>query len=327
MRLAWDHPLDTATGFAMFIDGGARQDLGAIEPGTDGTYSTPLPTLPAGGHNVEVLAYNTGGDSPHSSPLGFTIEAPPPPPPLPPSTPINLHIVPDITPPSSLWSNEPSGWTTIHETSWEDGTLSGWFRKFTSGDKPITVLTIVDSLLAETRALNIGYVVGHVGGGGTELEYAIPLTQRRNEIYVGYYVQVNPAWQGHNSAINKMIYLFDGGAAWSSMWYEMFGSGSNSLGLYVVNQEAGQDIGYHENINNVTFTRGQWHKVEIYQKQGNPGSIKVWVNNVLAIDRSDVITLAEPVNSITISGIWGGVGDSKDQADYMRFDRVRISRP
>jgi hypothetical protein len=28
---------------------------------------------------------------------------------------------------------------------------------------------------------------------------------------------------------------------------------------------------------------------------------------------------------VTISGIWGGVGDSKTQFDYMRFDHIRIS--
>jgi hypothetical protein len=48
---------------------------------------------------------------------------------------------------------------------------------------------------------------------------------------------------------------------------------------------------------------------------------------VLAVNRSDVDTRSTPIDNITISGIWGGVGDSKNQADYMRFDRIRISRP
>ena len=55
--------------------------------------------------------------------------------------------------------------------------------------------------------------------------------------------------------------------------------------------------------------------------------VRVWVNGVLAIDRSDVDTRSTPIDNVTISGIWGGVGDSKNQADYMRFDRIRISRP
>jgi hypothetical protein len=126
-----------------------------------------------------------------------------------------------------------------------------------------------------------------------------------------------------------MVYLHDGGGSFSAMWYEMFGSGSSPLGLYVVNQSGGSPGGMHENVNPINFVRGQWHKVEIYQKQGasNNGIVRVWVNGLLAIDRSDVNTQSAPIDNVTISGIWGGIGDSKNQADYMRFDRIRISRP
>jgi hypothetical protein len=142
-------------------------------------------------------------------------------------------------------------------------------------------------------------------------------------------VQVNSQWQGHSSGINKMVYLHDGGSQFGAMWYEMFGSGSSPLDLYVVNQSGSGPSGMHENVNQVIFNRGQWYRVEIYQRQGasNNGVIKVWVDGVLAIDRSDVDTRSTPVDNVTISGIWGGVGDSKNQADYMRFDRIRISRP
>jgi len=143
---------------------------------------------------------------------------------------------------------------------------------------------------------------------------------------VGYYVQVNSQWQGHNSGINKMVFLADGGASgFSAMWYEMFGSGSSPLGLYVVNQSGGSPPGFHENGTAVNFTRGAWHKVEIYQEQGSPGIVRVWVDDVLAIDRADVYTRAAPLDAIAISGIWGGVGDMKTQSDYMRFDRIHIS--
>ena len=123
-----------------------------------------------------------------------------------------------------------------------------------------------------------------------------------------------------------MIFLADGGSSgFSAMWYEMFGSGSSPLGLYVVNQSGGSPGGMHENVTPVDFTRGVWHKVEIYQKQGQPGIVRVWVDDVLAIDRSDVFTRNAPIDAVAISGIWGGVGDSKQQLDYMRFDRIHVS--
>ena len=228
------------------------------------------------------------------------------------------------------WPNEPAGFTVTEETGWESDSLRAWYRIFESADKQINITTIDHSQIGESRALQIDYPPGHAGGGGTELRYDIASPDRRHEIYVGYYVQVNPQWQGHESAINKMIYLHDGGTSqFAAMWYEMFGAGGSSLDLYVVNQSGSGPAGIRENVKEVTFTRGQWHLVEIYQKQGasQKGIVRVWVDGVLAIDRSDVDTRSTPIDNITISGIWGGVGDRKKQADYMRFDRIRISKP
>jgi hypothetical protein len=230
---------------------------------------------------------------------------------------------------AGAWPNEPAGFTVTEETGWESDGLRAWYRVFESSDKPITVASIADSPIGESKALQIDYPAGHAGGGGTELRYDIARQDRRNEIYVGYYVQVNPQWQGHESAINKMIYLHDGGSSeFSAMWYEMFGAGDGSLDLYVVNQSGRGPAGIRP-AHSVAFTRGQWHQVEIYQKQGaaQDGVVRVWVDGVLAIDRSDVDTRSTPIDNITISGIWGGVGDSKQHADYMRFDRIRISKP
>jgi hypothetical protein len=230
-------------------------------------------------------------------------------------------------PPGGLWSNEPSGFTVVEDQGWELGALANWSLLYSDPLKPITVENITDSPILETKALQIGYLPGDVGGGGTEARYALPAPYQRNEVYVGYYVQVNPTWQGHSSAINKMIFLADGENAgvFSAMWYEMYGSGSQPLGLYVVNQSGSGPAGMHENLTPVTFTRGVWHKVEVYQKQGQPGVVRVWVDGILAIDRADVYTRAAPIQIVQISGIWGGVGDTKVGTDYMRFDRIHIS--
>ena len=230
-----------------------------------------------------------------------------------------------LPPPTNLYPNEPSGLSVIKEDNWESGLLGAWFRKFTSADKPITIVPITDSPLGEGQALQIGFNQGHQGGGGTELEYDIPSLLQPREMFVGYYVQVSSNWQGHSSGINKMVYLDDGGSSFSAMWYEMFGSGSSQLGLYVVNQSGSGPAGMHENVQAVNFTRGVWHKVEIYQKQGSPGIIRVWVDGILAIDRSDVFTRDAAIGMVTISGIWGGIGDTKAHFDYMRFDHIRIS--
>jgi len=242
------------------------------------------------------------------------------------SSAVTVTAMPPQPPPSSGWAHEPSGVSVVEEQGWESGLLGNWTLYYQTADKPITVVPITDSPLGESYAFQIGYLPGHQGGGGTEARFEIPAAYQRNEIFVGYYVQVNSLWQGHNSGINKMVFLADGGqSGFSAMWYEMFGSGSSPLGLYVVNQSGGSPAGFHENGTAVNFTRGAWHKVEIYQKQGSPGIVRVWVDDVLAIDRSDVYTRAAPLDAVAISGIWGGVGDVKAQFDYMRFDRIHIS--
>jgi hypothetical protein len=240
----------------------------------------------------------------------ITVSALPPPPP----------------PPPGGWTHEPSGLTVIQDEGWESGSLGAYVLYNMTADKPITVTSITGSLLGESKGLQIGYLPGSPGGGGTEARWDIPTAQRGSEIFVGYYVQVNPQWQGHSSGINKMIFLADGGSSgFSAMWYEMYGSGSSPLSLYVVNQSGGSPGGMVENVSPVNFSRGVWHKVEIYQKQGSPGIVRVWVDDVLAIDHSDVMTRNAPLDAVAISGIWGGVGDSKNQNDYMRFDRMHVS--
>jgi uncharacterized protein YjdB len=230
-------------------------------------------------------------------------------------------------PVSGVWMHEPSGFTPIEDIGWENGTLGDYLLYNQTADKPITVENITDSPLGETKALQIGYMTGSVGGGGTEARWDIPAAQQRYEMFVGYYVQVNPQWQGHSSAINKMIWLDDGtGSTFSSMWYEMYGAGTAPLGFYVVGEEAGYPPqGLIPPTQREYFTRGVWHKVEIYQKQGQPGMIRVWIDDTLVIDRSDVPTRNGPIRAVAISGIWGGVGDAKQHFDYMRFDRIHVS--
>ena len=225
------------------------------------------------------------------------------------------------------WPHEPPGLTVIHETGWEDGTLGPWTVYNQEPSKIIHVIPVPDSPIGETNALEILYAARHVGGGGAEARFEIG--SQPHELFVGYWVQVNPTWQGHNSAINKMIFLSDGGGGFSAMWYEMYGAGSAPLGLYVVNQSGGNDEGYTEAQNDNVFPRGQWHRVEIYQKQATSGPgtgvISVWVDGDLKINRSNVPTGNAPIDAVAISGIWGGTGDLKAHQDFMRFDRIHIS--
>lgn len=234
----------------------------------------------------------------------------------PPVEPPPIVIPPPVITPGA---HEPAGLTVLDRTDWTND-VAPWWRNFATPDKPITTIDVSDGPLGiPSRVLQIGYNAGHQGGGGTELGRW--LTPKVNELYWRYQVRVNSGWQGHSSGINKMVYLHDDpGTGFSAMWYEMFGSGQSPLDLYVVNQ-TGQDIGYHGPAN---FTRGVWHNVEILQRQGQPGRVSVWVDNALVLD-TPTGTKASPIGLAVISGIWGGVGDSKLASDWMQFGPMYLS--
>lgn len=236
-------------------------------------------------------------------------------------------IVPPPAPPlvTAVWPHEPAGLTTLHATGWEDGTLGPWTVYNQEPSKVIRIVPVTDSPIGEKNVLEIAYAAGHQGGGGAEARLELGAA-RPTELFVGYYVQVNPLWQGHSSGINKMVFLADGAqdGTFSAIWYEMYGFGQSPLGLYVVNQSAG-GAGYVDARSLSLFARGIWHQVEIYQRQGQPGLLQVWVDGVLVLNRPDVVTRVAPFDAVAISGIWGGVGDSKAQNDFMRFDRIRVS--
>lgn len=233
-------------------------------------------------------------------------------------------ITPPPPPSGVAWPHEPVGLTVYHETGWENGLLAPWTVYNEEPSKLIRVIPVTDSPIGEKNVFNIAYAAGHVGGGGAEGRLELGAAKPK-ELFVGYYVQVNPTWQGHSSGINKMVFLADGAqdGVFSAIWYEMYGVGQGNLGLYVVNQSAGGS-GYVDARNLTLFSRGIWHQVEIHQVQGQPGRVRVWVDGVLVLD-VPAYTRAAPFDAVAISGIWGGVGDSKQHADFMRFDRIRVS--
>lgn len=230
---------------------------------------------------------------------------------------------PIVAPPPVGGFHEPAGLALIDATDWT-ADVGLWWRNFNTADKPITTLVVPDGPNGvPSPVLQIGYMAGLAGGGGTELgRWVQPGVQ---ELYWRYPVRVNPTWQGHSSGINKMVYLNDAGGSgvWSAIWYVMFGGGAAPLGFYAYNQSA-QDIGWEDAKFLNLFTRGVWHWVEIYQRQGQPGRVQVWVDRVALLD-TPAMTKPNPIGLIVISGIWGGVGDAKQHDDWMQFGPVYVS--
>jgi len=238
------------------------------------------------------------------------------------------------TPPSgnTAWTNEPAGFRVIEDRDWANGW--GSWKTLWNDNARMSIVTVSGTPFGSNRVVQQLHPRGLSGGGsGTaEANFDIPSSTRGQELYVGVWVRVNPEWDGHSSGINKFLWVAPGGSV-QPLWLEMYGQNSNPLRLYVVDQlPGGCGGGVNPNVTTSNFVRGKWHKVEMYLKFGRSTSerttLKVWIDGVLNIDRSDLCTPSSAEKAIAmvrLSPIWGGVGDSKGSDDYMQWGPIRIS--
>ena len=84
----------------------------------------------------------------------------------------------------------------------------------------------------------------------------------------------------------------------------------------------------------VVISRGVWHQYELYIKlpptSGGNGMLRVWMDGVLAINRTDVSMSFDANNGwvqFRQDPIWGGVDDTKAHEDFLWYDHTYISAP
>lgn len=234
---------------------------------------------------------------------------------------------------STAWENEPAGFRVVEDRDWSDGW--GSWRTLWNNNNRMSIISVSGTPFGSSRVVQQLYPRGLSGGGdGTaEANFDIPSSQRGRELYVGVWVRVNPEWDGHSSGINKFLWVAPAAGSVSPLWVEMYGQGSNPLRLYLVDQmPGGCGSGINPNVTRTNFVRGRWHKVEMYLRFGSSTSerttLKVWVDGELNVDRSDLCTpntAQKAIAHVRLSGIWGGVGDSKASNDFMQWGPIRIS--
>ena len=235
------------------------------------------------------------------------------------------------------WPNEPAGWTLLADTTWEaadlgawtSGTRDGWSFKFADATRDVSIVTVSDSAIGESRALSHNYPASHDGGGGVEVWRAVGGTYR--QIYLGVYVQLSAGFHGHgNSAINKLAYVrVDNAGTEGLMWIEYrFAGTSEPLEPYLVNQlPNGGSGGIPTGLTSGYPTRGTWHRVEMRMDLDAPRRIRYWVDGTLWMDNTAFGGgTAGRISEVTLSGILGGIGATGNaNPQTMRYDRVRVA--
>lgn len=215
---------------------------------------------------------------------------------------------------------------------------------FDSGN--VTVVEDAEAPASPSNVLRYRFSEGRTGGGSPARAVnrgSKPYKHR----YLGFYVKWSVPWDEHR-VLDKILY-------WGEQ--DRIAAGQNpgqffvfrQAGLIRVNLQFAQNYegqphrkDAHRMIpqpaageKRLAATRvddGKWHLIEIICNQstnGKPdGRLRVWVDNVLQFDFKNVRFNPSQdalFRGLDLDPVWGGIGDRKQQTDYLYFDHLLMA--
>jgi hypothetical protein len=239
-------------------------------------------------------------------------------------------------PPSGNWPNEPSGFTVLTDYSLNNAIpltqsdvpivgSNGW-NSIYNGNGYVSLIGDAGAPFSAPSVVDFYYPVGFPSSiaPGT-LYYDFGATK---EMYVGLWWKPSNPWQGNDAGRNKICYLAT--ASGKLIALEMFNAQAPySLGVVT---EFPSDNRAIQGAAPTTIALGQWHRLEWYLKYSSNGStadgvMKVWLDGVLEINRTDLIMPADAgFGEFQLSPTFGGNGVAKTEADHFWFDHAYLSR-
>ena len=246
-------------------------------------------------------------------------------------------------PSATAWPNEPAGSTLITDYAFSDplplgnsmpvGNGTGW--AINNGG----LASMVSDPTAPYSPLNVGqwsYPTGFAGGSApATMGYASSNLANARDLYFGIWWKPSNPWQGHASGVNKILFIEQyGGACGNNLQNQvltMYGQSEPYL-LRMTNEfMIAPTYNLNPNVNNPAVTLGVWHRLEIHRKLSNTSSsqdgiLQWWMDGTLVGNYSNINDPQCPFDSLSFSPTWGGVGDTKAENDYYRYDHVHISQ-
>ena len=228
------------------------------------------------------------------------------------------------------WPNEPAGWTLVNNHDMSGLNTGGWANVYpadiTSGG--ISVVSDPSAPASPPAVWQFAYPTGFTAAGtapATEWMTMAP-TQA---LYVGFWWKPSSPWQGHESGVNKLMFLFTGDPTGLSqnLTIQLYGSGAGPFSTRMVG-EGFEDVPYWENVCSTSpLALGVWHRIEILMNSPT-GSLQWWVDGKLVGSYSGVPYPSYGFFQLEFSPTWGGVGGlAKQENDYFWFDQVHVSHP
>jgi hypothetical protein len=225
-------------------------------------------------------------------------------------------------PSPGTWPNEPAGYSVVSDQSWSILSTLEWIIQFGTA----TLGLDLTAPASPPSVLTITYPVGFAGGSapGTLIR-DLPNARR---VFMGLWWKASDPWQGHESNVNKIQFLFP--STGGDITMVMYGPPGGPYQLRVIPQFPGHASNWLlPNVAQVPVTLGTWHRIEWlvdYGDQVGVGTVRWWLDGQLIGDHSDVPFPDGGMLVYKISPTWGGVGDTKQQVDYFWFDQTYLSR-
>jgi hypothetical protein len=183
------------------------------------------------------------------------------------------------------------------------------------------------------------------GGAPAIMGRSFAAGSRFRSVYVAAWLKFSPAWQGHASGANKMLYLYlDDGSP--KVYTAAQGIGDDPLRFVIALQALATPYLPHDSLTaattlnlypnlNITkrIVRGEWHRYEILLTTNSAGAadgtVESWLDGVPQHSFTG-IRFADAVEGTRWAGIqwapvWGGVGDLVLQPMYQRLDHLLVS--
>jgi hypothetical protein len=157
------------------------------------------------------------------------------------------------------------------------------------------------------------------------------------EVYLSFWYWLDPAWDGHQSGVNKILYLWIDGAP--KVFLDAHGTEGNPLTPQVDLQNL--DVhpgGGARNLSpnlvpSIRVERGKWHHWELLIRANTPGMpdghAQLWIDGTKVLEYSD-LGLVGPGDenrweTIQYGPVWGGRGDVLLATQYARLDHLYLS--
>lgn len=244
---------------------------------------------------------------------------------------IRVKVVDFSTPEATAaTSNEPPGFTRVTERKFEELREDGWT---VSGGLELEEVGAAGMQQLARTAGTIRFPRGFRGGrtpAWTTLEGIDELGLR--QLYVSFLVKLSHGWQGHETGVNKIGFIWVHDKPVVVPNHKTRGRGPIVPDVRVQDTPVGTRI-LSPNVSALQLKRGVWHRWEILlranSKDRSDGEVHWWIDGVKAGEYHDVLfgdrDQEKRWQIIAWRPTWGGAGDVVRRDMYMWMAHLYVS--